>query len=258
MKITKIEKKKRLYLIELDHKNTFYVTEDTIVHFMLNKNTILESDQLAAIKHFAQISYGKNLALYFISFQQRSKKQVSDYLHKQEIDSSIIPEIIAHLEKDKWIDDQNYMENYIRQNKLNNDNGPQVLKQKLIQKGIPAADIDIALAQTDFSDLAQKVAQKLYRKYQAKLPIKALKDKITQVLMLKGFSYELIKNSLQQFRFEQDSQQTEDLLNKELDKQYRKYSRKYDGYNLKQKLYQALYRKGYDSNAINSKLRDYL
>ncbi|MGR1500601.1 recombination regulator RecX, partial [Streptococcus agalactiae] len=34
MKITKIEKKKRLYTLELDNTENLYITEDTIVHFM--------------------------------------------------------------------------------------------------------------------------------------------------------------------------------------------------------------------------------
>ena len=37
MKITKLEKKKRLYLLELDSDQTCYITEDTIVRFMLTK-----------------------------------------------------------------------------------------------------------------------------------------------------------------------------------------------------------------------------
>ncbi|HEP1471110.1 TPA: recombination regulator RecX, partial [Streptococcus pyogenes] len=46
MKITKIEKKKRLYLIELDNDESLYVTEDTIVRFMLSKDKVLDNDQL--------------------------------------------------------------------------------------------------------------------------------------------------------------------------------------------------------------------
>ncbi|TYK86945.1 recombination regulator RecX, partial [Streptococcus pyogenes] len=86
MKITKIEKKKRLYLVEFDDNDALYVTEDTIVHFMLSKDKVLDNDQLEDIKHFAQLSYGKNLALYFLSFQQRSQKRVKDYLLKHAID----------------------------------------------------------------------------------------------------------------------------------------------------------------------------
>ena len=76
MKITKIEKKKRLYLVEIDKKESLYVTEDTIVKYMLTKEMALSKDQLEDIKNFAQFSHGKNLALYFISFKQRTEKEV--------------------------------------------------------------------------------------------------------------------------------------------------------------------------------------
>ena len=85
MKITKIEKKKRLYLVEIDKKESLYVTEDTIVKYMLTKEMALSKDQLEDIKNFAQFSHGKNLALYFISFKQRTEKEVRDYLFKHEI-----------------------------------------------------------------------------------------------------------------------------------------------------------------------------
>ena len=64
MKITKIEKKKRLYLIEIDGSDNLYVTEDTIVHFMLSKGMSLDDALLKDIQSFAQFSYGKNLALF--------------------------------------------------------------------------------------------------------------------------------------------------------------------------------------------------
>ena len=136
MKITKIEKKKRLYLIELDNDESLYVTEDTIVRFMLSKDKVLDNDQLEDMKHFAQLSYGKNLALYFLSFQQRSNKQVADYLRKHEIEEHIIADIITQLQEEQWIDDTKLADTYIRQNQLNGDKGPQVLKQKLLQKAL--------------------------------------------------------------------------------------------------------------------------
>ncbi|TYK78316.1 recombination regulator RecX, partial [Streptococcus pyogenes] len=55
MKSTKIEKNKRLYLIELDNDDSHYVTEDTIVRFMLSKDKVLDNDHLEDMKHFAQL-----------------------------------------------------------------------------------------------------------------------------------------------------------------------------------------------------------
>ncbi|MGL5341489.1 MAG: recombination regulator RecX, partial [Lactococcus garvieae] len=48
-----------------------------------------------------------------------------------------------------------------------------------------------------------------------------------------------------------------ELLYTELDKSARKYSRKYEGYELKQRITQALARKGFDFSDISSAIRDY-
>lgn len=258
MRITKIEKKKRLYLLEVEGQENTYITEDTIVRFMLSKDKDITEEEFQAIRDFAQFSYGKNLALYFISFKQRTKKEVLDYLEKYEIAGATALKIVANLEADRWIDDKAYVETYIRQNGLNGDKGPAMLRQKLMTKGISKTLIDGGLVEADFSDLAGKVAEKLVRKYQNKLPLRALQDKLIQGLITKGFSYELAKQSIDSLELTSDEENEVDLIAKELDKQYRKYSRKYEGYELKQRLTQALARKGFDFDTIKTALREYL
>ncbi len=258
MKISKIEKKKRLYLLELDYSEKLYITEDTIVKFMLSKDMEISPEQLNEIKVFAQFSRGKNLALYYISFQVRTKKQVIDYLHKNEIDKITIDRIINDLEENNWISDTQYIETYLRQNILSGDKGPHVLKQKLLQKGISPSLIDQYLTNYDDSPLVEKLVKKLLSKYQGKLPEKALKDKIIQSIITKGFSYDLARAVVGDLELEQAQELSNHLLTKELTKQYRKFSKKWDGYELQQRLFQALYRKGFDSDAINQALREYL
>ncbi|MFZ7333384.1 recombination regulator RecX [Streptococcus pluranimalium] len=258
MKITKIEKKKRLYLLELDESDKLYITEDTIVRFMLTKGMSVSKEELNQIRQFAQFSYGKNLALYFLSFKQRTEKEVRDYLYKHDIDSAIIPQILDSLKVDKWIDDQQFVITTVEQNLSSGDKGAFVIRQKLMQKGISSATIDGVLGDYDFTEVAERVAQKLLRKYEVKLAFKALKDKLSQSLTNKGFSYQEAKIAVEGLDLEKDDETEEELIYQELDKQYRKYSRKYEGYDLKQRLTQALARKGYDFDAIRSALRDYL
>lgn len=258
MKITKLEKKKRLYLLELDDTERLYITEDTIVHFMLSKDKELSEDEVTHIRQFAQFSYGKNLALYFLSFKQRTKKEVADYLRKYDVAEDSIANILQSLEEENWINDKHYVETYLRENNLSGDKGPAVLRQKLYLKGISKETISSGLEAVDFSELTLKVGEKLLRKYQANLPWRALKDKIVQGLMNKGFSYDLAKATLARLDISSDKENEDDLLAQELEKQYRKYSKKYDGYELKQRMIQALARKGYDFDRIQSMLRDYL
>ena len=258
MKITKLEKKKRLYLLETDQDQKIYITEDTIVRFFLSKDKEITEEQLKEIQTFTQKSYGKNLALYHLSFKQRTKKEVSDYLHNHEIDASIIPSILSELEADSWINDQAYTRNMLDQNQHSGDKGPHILHQKLGQKGIEKQMLNQLIAEYDFSAVAERVAKKMLKKYQAKLPHKALKDKLTQSLMTKGFSYPQAQEAIASLEIESNHEQEEDLIYKELEKQHRKYAKKYQGYDLQQRLIQSLARKGYDYDLIKSALRDYM
>ncbi|MEW4354374.1 recombination regulator RecX [Streptococcus pneumoniae] len=258
MKITKIEKKKRLYLLELDEEEKLYITEDTIVRFLLSKGKEITEEELKDIQSFAQFSYGKNLALYYLSFKPRTAKEVKDYLYKHEITSTIIPHVLENLMEQNWLNDEQYTRSYAESNLRNGDKGAHVLKQKLKQKGIDGTLLDKILAEFDFSCVAEKAAEKLLRKYRTKLPPKALQDKILQSLMNRGFSYSEATLAYNTLEVEKDEEQTMDLLYRELDKQHRKYATKYEGYELKQRLTQALARKGYDFSNIASALREYL
>ncbi|WP_161981056.1 recombination regulator RecX [Streptococcus sp. S784/96/1] len=257
MKITKIEKKKRLYLVEIDSTEKLYVTEDTIVRFMMTKGMVLTPEELETIQSFAQFSYGKNLALYHLSFKKRTEKEVRDYLSHHDIEPNIIPDIIKSLKADKWIDDKAYAQQVIEANKHTGDKGAYVLKQKLIQKGIASTLLDELLGNIDLSSLAEKIAKKLYRKYQTKLPEKKLKEKIQQNLVTRGFNFSQAKIATSRLSIEKDIQLEESLLEKELEKAYQRLSKRYEGYDLRQRLTQTLARKGYDFDDIRSALREY-
>jgi len=258
MKITKLEKKKRLYLMELDHQQTFYITEDTIVRFMLSRDKVISKEEFTEIQDFAQFSYGKNLALYHLSFKARTEKEVREYLKKYDIEDTIASQVIANLKDENWINDHQYAYSIINANQLSGDKGPYLLSQKLAQKGVPKSTIESVLKDFDFTEVAQRVAEKLLKKYTGKLPARALQEKIIQNLTNKGFSYSDAKGAFDNLDSQVDYETTQELIFKELDKQYAKYARKYEGYELKQRLTQVLARKGYDFSDIASALREYL
>lgn len=258
MKITKLEKKKRLYLLELDNDQKLYITEDTIVKFFLSKDKEITEEELKKIKEFAQYSYGKNLALYHLSFKARTTKEVRDYLTKYEIDSIIIDKVVQHLTEEKWLDDRQYARNLIEANLLNGDKGPVLLQQKIQQKGIPKSIIQEILADYDFTEVINRTAIKLQKKYQGKYPLKAIETKIIQGLNAKGFTYSKAKIAFQNLEVETDEETTNELILKDIEKQYRKYSKKYEGYELQQRLTQSLARKGYDYTDIKSAIREFL
>ena len=258
MKITKLEKKKKLYLMELDNGDKCYITEDTIVRFMLSRDKVITQQEFDKIQAFAQFSYAKNLALYHLSFKARTEKEVREYLNKHNIDLQIASQVISNLKEDNWINDCQYAYSIVNANQLSGDKGPYSLLQKLSQKGVVKTTVEEVLNEFDFSQVAQRIAEKLFKKYDGKLPARALQEKIIQNLANKGFSYADAKWAFEQLDSQVDEDTTQELIFKQLDKQYTKYARKYEGYELKQRLTQVLARKGYDFSDIASALREYL
>ncbi|GAB2025061.1 recombination regulator RecX [Lactovum odontotermitis] len=269
-KIIELKKLKRLYLVRFDEDiedddgellEKIYVTEDTIVKFMLSKGLDVDSALAQEIIKFADYSRGKNLAIYYISFKMRTRSEVAKYLAEHEIPENNIPRILTELEQIGLVNDAKFVENYLDIRISGGQNGPYKLKQKLLQKGIDANLVAEKLEQLFDMDkqlkAAEKLAEKQVRAKAARLPLKQLKLKISQSLVAKGFSYETAANALENLELEADEENEQELLSAEAEKAYARLSKRYESYDLKRRVSQALARKGFDWSDISDTLKDY-
>ena len=262
-KITAIKKLKRLYRIDLADfdEEKIYVCEDTLVHFFLNVDKELSESELAEIKNFDQFAQGKSLALYYLSFKMRTSSEVRKYLSEHDINDEQIQKVISNLSENNLINDQFYAENFIDGKIAMGSAGPYQIKQKLLTKGIDTDIINEAISRIYTEekqiDTAYKLASKIARTYQQRLTLKQLKEKIIQNLMNKGFSYSVSSIALDSLELTIDEENEFDLLYTELDKVAKRYSKNYDGYERKQKITQALARKGFSYDDISRAIQDY-
>ncbi|CAM3113364.1 recombination regulator RecX [Lactococcus hircilactis] len=263
IKITEIKKLKRLYKISLDGADLdkIYVCEDTIVHFFLTKDKILTSEELSALTAYDSFAQGKALAIYYISFKARTKKETRRYLLAHEIDENQIDAVLSALTENGLLNDYAYAEQFVHAKVTMGSFGPFQIKQKLMEKGIPREMIDEVL--NEFFDeaiqieVATKLAQKWVRAKAGQFTRHQLQQKVLQQMMSKGFSYAIAQISMDSLELSSDEENERELLNAALDKAYQKYARNYDGYDLKNRVTQALARKGFDYQSISSALRDY-
>ena len=84
-----------------------------------------------------------------------------------------------------------------------------------------------------------------------------LRNKLQEYLLKKGFDRDLVQTSLTEFSFEDAEERESDLLNKTAEKLLRTRQKKYSGYDLQNKMKEALYRKGFDFEAINQWIADH-
>ena len=259
-KITKIEvqrKNKERFNLYLDGEFEMGIDINTLAHFNLKKNQEVSPAEMADIQSYEQYRQGINSAINYISYRKRSEREVVKHLSDQEISEPVIAQVIAFCYEQKLIDHEDYAESLKNTMIQTSDKGPEIYKQKLYQAGIETHLIeDYAARYEEEQSLDQvvKVAEKILR--QKKGPPAKVQAKVKQSLLQKGYTYEMIDRAFQEMDFSQDEAVVDELLQKDLEKAYNKYARKYDGNQCRMKTIEALMRIGYSYDKIKTKLEE--
>ncbi|PHK49541.1 recombination regulator RecX [Staphylococcus edaphicus] len=259
-KITKIEvqkKNKERFNLYLDGEFEMGIDMDTYVHFNLKKDQIVDAADMEKIQSYDQYRQAVNIAIQFLSYRKRTDHEVIQHLQKKEISESVIASVIDYCHDQRLIDHEDYANSLKNTMIQTTDKGSGIFKQKLKDAGVEQTLIDAYAEKYEFEQPMEdiiKVANKILR--QKKGPEIKRKEKLTQSLMQKGFSFEIIKAVMDEMDFSQPEEELDELLQQELEKVYNKYSRKFSGRKLINKTIEALMRKGYKYDKIKVKLEE--
>lgn len=278
-KIERQKKDKQRYSLFVEDQFLLGIDEAVLIHFGMHKGQEISEEMLAEIREaeYHQKVYSK--AIHYLSFGLRTIKEMRDYLAKvpalnaeelqseagkenageaAKIDDSLISQIIERLLKQNYLDDLIYGQSYVRTSALINRKGPSTIQQELIKKGLTEQEIFQALEEYPVDQQIENI-QQLSEKYirtKKNIPFKMLKNKLFEHLLVKGYDSDLIKQEMTQLDFAYNEEHQDDLLIKAAEKLVRTRQKKYSGYDLRNKVKEGLYRKGFDFEAINYWLED--
>lgn len=255
--ITKIstQKKHGYFNIFLDGQYCFSVSEEVLIAFNLHKGQELTQARLSEITAAKEVDYLYQQALTYLSYQLRSQAEIEAYLKQKNPTEVTLKQVLQKLQANRLIDDLQYAQSFVRTMAKTSDKGPKVICNLLRQKGIGENLIDEALTEFTLEQQQENLARlttKLMRKYQNQAA-RLQEQKVTQALLNKGFSTDLIKQALSQNQVEVDLDTQFELLQKQALKAWQK-NRRYEGYQRLQKTKQFLYRKGFDLSDIEQVL----
>ena len=232
------------YKITIDDKE-IYLYEDIIIkENLLIKKDISEKELTRLLKenNFYELYYN---ALKYLKTKLRSKKEIEKYLKNINDDKNNINKVIEKLSKDGYLNDKTYAKAYIHDYFYLKNIGPLKIKKDLLELKINETIIDEELLVIKKEEQINKI--KTYINKQLNLnknkSVHALKEKLSNNLIIKGYEKEYIIEELENISFNE-----EDLFKKEYDKLYKKYSKKYTGKDLEYKIKQKLYEKGFKNN----------
>ncbi len=250
MQITQIKKtNNNLYEITIKKDNeehTFKITEDFVIKYQLYHNKILSHEEYLLLKSLVNDSTIYTKTLNYISFKMRTEQEVIIYLKGKGCSESYLVEIIEKLKKLNYINDKKYSELYVKYQFSTNKKGPLLIKDELLKKKIKKTLIEESLQYLDPEMIEQNILHLIqyYDKLNKSKSIYKLKESTLRNLLLKGYDYELVNMQLNNYSFT-DNNNDDVLLKKEALKALRKYQKKYQDFELKNRVIKSLISKGF-------------
>lgn len=251
-KITAQKRAKDRYNIFLDDEYAFSIDQDTFIKENIRKGKKLSEEDIERIQATENIQQAYLLAINFLSYRMRSIREMEQYLQKKEIAPHTIDLIIERLVKEKNLDNRAFAESFVKDRVLLTSKGPTVIKQELYEKGIAGSIIDDALQHYSKEEQFDKVYKFVQRevKKQTKHPHKKRMEQIRLTLMRRGFTNDIISAVLAEVEVDVDKDEEREKVMKEGEKIYRRYARKHEGYELRERCKAALYQKGFPMDLI--------
>ncbi len=260
-KITFQKKNTDRYNIYMDYgkgeEYAFSVDEDVLIKHQLKKGIELDEFSLNEIGYQDDIRKSYNMAIQYLSRRMRSETEVRKHLADKEVEEPVIQEVVHKLYDYKFLNDEEYAKAFVRTQMNTSDKGKGLIRTELKEKGISPKLIDEALEvysrEAELSTairLCEKHAQKYGRDSS-----KILKQKLEQMLMRKGFNFDIIQEAISETEIEKEEDEELAALKYQAEKAKRKYANLPE-FEYRQKMKQTLFRKGFSFDLIDRYLSD--
>lgn len=141
---------------------------------------------------------GFQLALKYLGYRARSRKEVRSYLKKKGVAPHLIRQIMEKLEYYRYVDDLAYARSYVSSRKKRSPRSVFALRYELSGRGISDTMIDQVLGEEDDASLAVLALEQRRRQW-AQLDASGFTGKALVFLKNRGFSYEISAGAVDRF-----------------------------------------------------------
>ena len=228
------------------------LSDKIIKSYELEVGKEISKETFDILKDHEQVTRAYNKALKFLTVKDYTYNQMKKKLMDSgNYDDAQLDITLELLQNKNLINDEEYTVNYLKRcTRLGV--GLNKAIYNLRNYGVSDEIIDQCLEKNSFDDeylAATKIIDTYYNR-NIGFSYKAMLKKIRDKLYIKGFTNEAIEKALSDYDFEFDYEKEHNALEKEFIKQKKKYSKKYDTNQLKEKIINNLLRKGYNYEDI--------
>lgn len=265
-KITRITTQKKnsqrynVYVSEGEKESFgFGIDETILIEFQLRKGMELDEATITELLKKDIVYKSYLLAINFLSYRMRSRKEIHDYLLQKEVEPEHISMILDRLSNENLIDDRQFAEMFVRTRMNTSSKGPMIIKKELMEKGVAPKLAEEAIQLYTYEAQYKKVIKLVQKKLQQKRKDSFRKQlqNVQGTLQQKGFSQDIIQTVLDESRDGKDVSEEWTAIIYQGEKLLKKHSQKLTGYELKQKIKEGLYRKGFTFELIHQFVDEY-
>ncbi len=240
-------------VFSIDGSNISLELADQIIEqYDLKVGQVIDRELFDSLKDLEQVSRAYNKALKYLTLKDYTYYQMKTKLmNNGDFDDTQLDATLELLKEKNLINDKLFAMNYL-QRCMRIGIGLNKAIYNLRSYQIDNVLIDQCLEEID-TDEEYEAAISLIETYYHRnnsFSHKNVIKKIREKLFLKGFTNETIEKAMSDYDFEYDNQKEKELLNKDFQKLFNKYSKKYSGSQFKNKLVDSLLRKGYNYDDI--------
>lgn len=248
MVIKKIKILKNKVKVTLDDGNVLEIAKDVYPNFYLYEGKSLSRKELKEINDYNNAVHLLQYALKIREKNLYSEYKMREKLYEKGGNKEQVDKVIKILKSHDLIDDKALLEDYIEYyNSLNY--GKQKIINKLLDKGIFMEKIEkVHFPLNVERKKANNLLPKLENKY-AKYNNEQKKNHIFQAYLTQGFDVEIAKEMVDKIKLTPSKEEYK-KLERDFEKIYYKYQKKYEKKELRLKIMNHLCMKGYKMNDV--------
>ncbi len=190
----KLQKNKKRANIYLDGKFSFSVDNFNLLKFGLKEGREISDKEVVRIIKEGEGERIWERLLKFVSFRQRTEKEVIDWFERKKTPFIIGKKYLSKLKKLNLLDDTRFAHSFVEDRLSFNPKPKRVLLLELIKKGVSKDTAEEVLNDFEFDEESQ--IKNLLLKHQNRwknLEPRAAKQKKARFLVGKGYSWELVR-----------------------------------------------------------------
>ena len=197
-KIRRLRGRRQRYSVHIDGVPTLELSDWTIGKHGLHTGDDIDEYTIDKIKSTETETQAKNNAINYLSYRQRSSKEILDHLIKKGFDRECAENVTRQLQSAHMINDLEFAYAFVRDRLKRKPTGQALLRMQLIAKGITSSMADMVLAelisqQSQQASALQAAKRKMQLAQYSKrnLDKEKRKNRLLDFLLRRGFSYEI-------------------------------------------------------------------